>query len=151
MQSLHALPHNLSSAEGSNIDPEKTPKTPPAKRSLLDACSSGSSGEKKRKMRIGLNSTGDNVKRDCCAICLVTRQDSQRGSLCDVCMRLFRKETGHQGFTKCKDDKDLLSKIAQQSKSLQQKSCPEKRVPWRTRVMRIEAKVSKLCVHFGLE
>lgn len=116
----------------------------------MDACGS-SSGEKKRKMCIGPNSTGDNVKRDCCAICLVARQSSQRGSLCDVCMRLFRKETGHQGFLKCKDDKDLLSKIAQKSKSLQKSSCQEKRVPWRTRVMQIDAKLSKLCAHFGLE
>ena len=91
---------------------ESPPKTPqPKKRTLKDMVCEKDSTEKKRA-RTWAQKCGDNEKRSQCQLCKAPRSEDQRGGVCNSCLKAFRKLTGHQNMSKCKDDKDLMQDIA---------------------------------------
>ena len=142
------------------VSPKDAPTTPPPKKTLLQqhvASANGKqivaqdSGEKKRRQH---NLDGDNVKRMVCDICGEPRKPCQRGAVCDICMRYFRKETGHQSYLKCKGDTDLIKRVAAKSKALKKKDPEPKRPQTRSfgaRLTHIEGMLQKVLDHLDVK
>ena len=77
----------------------------------------------------------------------------QRGSACDVCLRVFRKQTGHQSVQKCKGDVALMQAVAEASRKLRGVEAPRRgsaRKNPEERLKRVEALLLMLVKHLGL-
>ena len=133
--------------------PESRVQTPPPKkRTLKEMACEVNSTEKKRARTWG-QKCGDNEKRSECQLCKAPRSENQRGGVCNSCLKAFRKLTGHQNMSKCKDDKDLLKKVLAQSKTCRgeiTKQPRKKQRHWKARLHDIEVMLGLLMGHFGL-
>jgi hypothetical protein len=140
----------LKASPSGQESPPKTP--PPKKRTLKDMVCEKDSTEKKRA-RTWAQKCGDNEKRSQCQLCKAPRSEDQRGGVCNSCLKAFRKLTGHQNMSKCKDDKDLMQKVLTCSKTLRgemPKQPQKKQRHWKARLHDIEVMLGLLMNHFGL-
>lgn len=143
-------PSKVCASPSGQESPPKTP--PPKKRTLKDMVCEKDSTEKKRA-RTWAQKCGDNEKRSQCQLCKAPRSEDQRGGVCNSCLKAFRKLTGHQNMSKCKDDKDLMQKVLTCSKTLRgemPKQPQKKQRHWKARLHDIEVMLGLLMNHFGL-
>ena len=147
------------SQAASEHSPDVALKTPPAKRTLMQQIDDGSSGSSKKKRKvcreeIVQTTPVSNLKRDQCELCHEKRSSDQRGAFCELCVKAFRKQTGHQRISSCKDDASLMARVIEFSKTLRgnrPQGANQSRKSFRARMAEIERMLGLLLAHFDLK
>lgn len=134
-----------------------TPRTPSTKRTLKDQALDSSSSQKRPRMSSSSETPKNhkNQKSLHCAVCGHPRTALQRGAGCELCMKVLRKEVGHQKLSLCISNEALMQQIAAKSKALREET-PDNIKPKhgnsvRMRLNRLEKLLLTLVDHFGLE
>lgn len=143
----------------SEHSPDVALKTPPAKRTLMQQVEDSSSGSNKKQRKtcrgeIVQNTPVSNQKRDQCELCHEKRSSDQRGAYCELCVKAFRKQTGHQRIAACKDDASLMDRVIEFSKTLRgnkPQGAAQSRKSFRARMADIERMLGLLLAHFDLK
>ena len=147
------------SKAASEHSPDVALKTPPAKRTLMQQVEDSSSGSNKKQRKtcrgeIVQNTPVSNQKRDQCELCHEKRSSDQRGAYCELCVKAFRKQTGHQRIAACKDDASLMDRVIEFSKTLRgnkPQGAAQSRKSFRARMADIERMLGLLLAHFDLK
>ena len=72
---------------------------------------------------------GHTQKAETCWICGAARISSQKGTSCEYCQGVARKQLGHQRFNELKNQPELLEEVRRLSKEVQDAAEPKRKHP----------------------